>query len=106
MASRMTKYLKQTATLLPMRMDTDGNVELNNYGEPVYGTQRTVRCRKEPYRVTQRTQTGQIVDVSTIYYFDDSVKPKVGDKLDGSIIQNVSEYWDGSGSLVGYEVHV
>lgn len=106
MATRLTKYLRQTAQFEAVTVGPNGKPSLNDYGEPAYAGAITVRCRKEPYKAVEGSISGQYVEYSYTYYLDNSVQPKVGDKLDGMVVQQVTDYIDGLGKLVGYEVSV
>lgn len=113
--SVMTKYLKQTAELEVIMRNDDGSFVLDGYGQPSYEAPITVQCRKEPYVARGMTGYGQFSNYSTTYYLDDTIilstraddiKNKRIGRLDGAEIQYVSEYRNGSGTLVGYEVQV
>lgn len=113
--SRITRYLKQQATLELVRRDVDGKVELDRYGQPTYAEPITVVCRKEPYVTRGSSKAGFFANFSTTYYLDEThvlstsledMHNKYIGKLDGSQIAYVSEYRDGAGRLVGYEVQV
>lgn len=104
--SRMTRYLKQTAEFQAVVRSETGKPQLNEYGEPSYQEPVVVKCRREKYHVKAATNTGAFINCMHTYYLDDSVKPMVDDMLDGHLIQDVEEYVDGAGILVGYEVSV
>lgn len=104
--SRMSAYLRQTAQYEAVKYDAEGNPVLDEYGKPTYETAVTVKCRKEKYCVKAATGYGQFLNYSSTYYLDEKIKPRVDDKLDGHLIQDVNEYVDGIGTLVGYEVIV
>lgn len=104
--SRMSVYLRQTATYEAVKYDEQGKPVLDAYGNPTYEAAVTVKCRKEKYHAKAATGYGQFVNYSSTYYLDEKIKPKVDDKLDGHLIQDVNEYVDGIGVLVGYEVTV
>lgn len=104
--SRMSVYLRQTATYEAVKYDSDGNPVLDEYGKPEYEAPVTVKCRKEKYHTKAATGYGQFINYSSTYYLDERIKPKIDDKLDGHLIQDVHEYVDGIGVLVGYEVTV
>lgn len=106
MASRLTKYLKQKAIFASVLTDEQGKVVLNDYGEPDYSATTLVRCRKQPYERVESSYSGQYVDIRSVYYFDDSVIPKVGDMVDGAVVKKAEEYIDGMGLRVGFEVYV
>lgn len=104
--SRMSKYLCQSAVIEIAEKDEYGKVLMDEYGNIKYHDPVTVKCRKEPYVAKYTTASGQSAPYKTTYYFDESVTPSIDDRLDGSLVLNVSEYRDGVGSLVGYEVDV
>ena len=103
---RMTKYLKQTAVVEHHVRNEDGTAKLDAYGQPEFHAPITVRCRKEPYQARATTSYGTFVNYTNTYYFDETVKVRNGDKVDGHEIQSVEEYIDGLGKLVGYRVDV
>lgn len=102
----MTKYLKQTAQLSSMLLDTSGNPLLDMYGDPSYAAPTPVRCRRERRLRDVLSQTGSTVRSETTYYFDESQQLTVGDLIDGKPVLDFEEYVDGNGVLVGYEVVV
>lgn len=104
--SSMTKYLKQSAKLSTIKLQIDGNPELDVYGDPVYLPSIEVRCRRERKLRDVLSQTGSTIRSETTYYFDESVIINVGDLVDGKPIIDFEEYINGSGKLVGYEVVV
>lgn len=104
--SSMTKYLKQTAQLSSMLLDTAGNPLLDMYGDPSYAAPILVRCRRERRLRDVLSQTGSTVRSETTYYFDESQQLTVGDLIDGKPVLDFEEYVDGNGVLVGYEVVV
>lgn len=103
---RMTKYLKQSATLETHQVDSKGQPMLDEYGQPLFSVPNRVKCRKEVYKSRSNSDLGQYVDFANVYYFDASVRVSEGDRIDGHEVRNVSEYYDGMGVLVGYEVIV
>lgn len=113
--SRMSRYLKQSATLELVKRGEDGKAVVDVYGQPVYDAPQPVRCRREPYVSRGSASAGPYREFSTTYYLDETIelntnpleasKRLIG-RLDGSEIMYVNEYRDGSGALVGYEVQV
>jgi len=103
---RLTKYLKQTASIENHVLTEQGSAKLDAYGRPVYSAPVTVKCRKEPFTARSSTSYGQFVNYTTTYYFDESVKIAAGDLVDGHEVQSIEEYVDGRGILVGYRVDV
>lgn len=104
--SRMTKYLKQTALLEKVRYDEFGKPIMDIYGEYTYDPPVSVKCRKEPSFRNYNSSTGQYEARSGKYYTDDAIPVRVKDLIDGKVVMDVYEYYDGAGTLVGYEVHV
>lgn len=104
--SRLTKYLKQTAIFKSAKRDLKGDVVLDSYGEPQYNTERLVRCRRERYEQKNVDGLGATIAYTSIYYLDMTVTPRVDDRIDGQLIQNVNDYTDGAGTIVGFEVNV
>lgn len=103
--SRLTKYLRQRAVYAPVERTSVGTPKLNAYGEPSYGATKTVKCRREPYVAHGLSVGGSVAVYRYSYYLDTTVTPMIGDKLDDRVIQDVQDYYDGMGILVGYEVH-
>lgn len=105
--SRLTKYLRQSATLSRVQRSTvTGEPVLDLYGEPLYEPQVQVRCRRERVIKDVLTQTGAVLKSETRYYLDDTAEIRVGDVLDGRTAVGVEEYTDGLGRLEGYLVYV
>ena len=103
---RMTKFLHQIALVENHLTNEDGSSKLDVYGQPMYAEAKQVKCRKEVHRTKASTSSGQFVNLSTVYYFDETVKVLSGDRIDGHYIQSIEEYVDGVGNLVGYRVDV
>lgn len=103
---RMTKYLRQTAVIEHVALNSDGKPKLDAYGQPEYTAPVTVKCRKEPYRGRASTGYGQYVNYATTYYFDETTKINSGDRVDGQEVHSITDYVDGLGNLVGYQVDV
>lgn len=99
--SRMTGFLKQKAIYSAV---IQGKLDL--YGNSVFQDSVVVKCRRE--RVSKQVQTlsGSLQVMSTVYYVDNTVRVSIGDKLDDRQVIDFSEYIDGSGLVVGYEVMV
>ena len=105
--SRMTKYLKQSATITFMERDKSGEPKLDDYGDPIYkNVSKVVKCRRE--RTTKDIlTTGGAASVSTTkYFFDNSVTVDIGDKVDGKVILTVSDYVNDLGISEGWMVTV
>lgn len=103
---RMTKYLRQTAQHQSVVLDPDGTTKLDVYGKPIYSEAVTIKCRKEPAKTQYNSSLGAFVNHTSTYYIDADVVVRVQDLMDGQLVQQVYEYRDGSGTLVGYEVYV
>lgn len=103
---RMTKYLCQTAQHESVVLNSDGTTQLDVYGKPVYAQPIAIKCRKEPAKAQYNSSLGAFVNHTSTYYVDADVVVRIHDLLDGQLVQQVYEYRDGSGILVGYEVHV
>ena len=84
----------------------DGTAKLDAYGKPALREPVTVPCRKEAYVARGNTSYGHFVNFTTTYYFDESVKVRCGDVVDGHEVQSVEEYVDGRGKCIGYRVDV
>lgn len=103
--SRLSKYLKQDTTFQPVVRDITGKPLLNEYGVPEYGAVVQVKCRKETMAVQAETGLGKYLSLGLTFYVDDSIKPQSSDLMDSKTILEVVDYIDGSGVLIGYEVH-
>lgn len=104
--SRMSKYLKQTSTLERIKRNGDGSPIIDTFGKYQYEVARVIKCRCEPGRRNSQTTTGQYAEQYGTYYVDEQVEVGVMDKIDNHLVLEVYPYYDGSGTLVGYEVHV
>ena len=103
---KMTKYLRQVATIENVILDDNGKPVLDVYGQPQFGLPVQSKCRKEAYKARANTSYGQFVNFTTTYYFDETVTIRNGDKVDGQEVQSIEEYVDGVGTLIGYRVDV
>lgn len=107
MSSRMTKFLKQTATIQYLKRNSRGEPVLNLYGEPEYlGAITTCKCRRE--RTTRDVlTTGGAAKISTTkYFFDNSITIDIGDKVDNKPVLTVTDFVNSSGVNEGWEVTV
>lgn len=104
--SRMTKYLKQTATIQRMLLDSNGNAKLDMYGEPMYGTPIKLKCRRERVLKDVLTPSGAVKRSSTCYYLDSQSSISFGDLIDGKSILDFEEYTNEYGKTEGYMVIV
>lgn len=102
----MTKYLKQNATVERAVLDSNGKPKLDVFGQPIYKPATRVKCRKEPYVARAATGYGQYVNFTNTYYFDESVTIKIGDVVDGHVVQSIADYVDGLGNTIGWQVDV
>lgn len=104
--SALTRYLKQKATIESFISDKDGTPVLDAYGQPTFKRGTVHRCRREHKSSVNTTGYGQFDNVHSTYYFDESVTVRVGDRVDGHLVQDVYEYVNGDGVIIGYEVIV
>lgn len=105
--SKMTKFLKQKATLQLMQRTKEGEPVLNEYGEPLYQSRiTTIKCRKEISTQDVITAVGAAKKSATIFYLDNTNFVTIGDKLEGKPILTVQEYINAQGQCEGYEVTV
>lgn len=104
--SRMSKYLKQKCTYEKMLLDKDGEPLLDKFGEPQYEESVTIRCRREITVKDVQTNTGAILQSTTLYYTDDRQFIQAGDKLDGRTVIVVREYTNQFGTVEGFESRV
>ena len=103
---KMTPHLNQTAVIKHHVVDTKGSAILDEYGQPMFAPEVTVKCRREKLDTRGATNLGQFVNFNHTYYFDESTVITKGDLVDGLEVQNIETYVDGRGNLVGYEVTV
>ena len=103
---KMTKYLRQLSEVQIPVLNNNGEPVLDDYGQPKFSSPVRVKCRKETYNARSSTGYGQFVDYKTTYYFDESVEITSGATVDGHEVQNIEEYVDGIGTLIGYRVDV
>lgn len=104
--SRMTKYLKQSCTYERTQRDASGKVLLDKYGEPLYESAVTIKCRREVTIQDVQTSTGAVLKSSTRYLTDDKYHIQAGDKLDGKFVLKVQEYVNQFGAAEGFESYV
>lgn len=93
----MMTYLNQSAQLERFQKDDD-------YGNPIFESPVTIKCRRQPIGRFERSSFGDSVVPKTVYYTDRPVA--VGDKLDGYTVLDVPEMVDLSGMVVGYKAVV
>lgn len=104
--SRMSKYLRQRCSYEKMKLDKDGKVLLDKFGEPQYEGPKVIKCRRETTIKDVQTDTGSIMKSSTCYFTDASQSIRAGDKLDGVPVKEVLQYVNPSGVAEGYESYV
>ena len=90
--SRMSKYLKQECTYEKLKLNEDGKILLDKFGEPQHDTPIVIKCRRETTIQDIQTSTGAILKSSTRYFTDDKQFIRAGDKLDGKTVLKVQEY--------------
>lgn len=104
MSINMGKYLHQSATLSPALYDGDGEIQLDAYGMPLYGTPFNIAVRREEKQEEvqsagwMREKGAKMVSIIQ-YYTLDAVE--VGDRIDGRLVVSKEVYIDGSGNEVG-----
>lgn len=105
--SRMSKFLKQTATLQRLKRDSKGEPILDDYGDPAYETKKViVKCRRERTTKDVLTTGGAAKISTTKYFFDNTVSVEIGDKVDGKPVLTVSDYINSTGFNEGWEITV
>jgi hypothetical protein len=76
----------------------------DGFNKPQYDPPRTIKVRKEPARGTQRTASGDDVQVETNYWSKEYVK--LPDRIDGHVVKRAREQYDLDGHLDHYEFAV
>ena len=104
--SRMSKYLKQECTYEKLKLNEDGKIILDKFGEPQHDTPIVIKCRRETTIQDIQTSTGAILKSSTRYFTDDKQFIQAGDKLDGKTVLKVQEYINQFGIAEGFESYV
>ena len=104
--SRMTKFLKQTCKFERAKRDSLGNVLLDRYGDVIYETAVTLKCRREQVIRDVQTSTGSILRSSTRYFTDNRNLIQADDRFDGKAVLEVEEYINSVGVVEGYESYV
>jgi hypothetical protein len=102
----MSKYLKHICTYEALKLDQNGNVLMDKYGEPLYEPKVVIHCRREISVQDVQTNTGAILTSSTCYFTDDKHTIHVNDKLDGMTVLKVQEYSNQFGEIEGFESYV
>lgn len=98
--SRMLKYLNQRCTLQSVKIDSNGEPEMDGYGDLAYDAIKLIPCRREKYVRDVETATGAVLKSSTEYYTISSIG--INDKLDGKVVLSVEEYTNSIGGTEGY----
>lgn len=98
--SRMSKYLNQTCVFEAVKVDSEGNPFINEYGELQYESPKNIRCRREQYYRDVEIPSGSLVRSSNQFYTVEQVK--INDKLDSKVILTSEEYTDSRGRAVGF----
>lgn len=104
--SRMTKFLKQTCTFEKALRDENGTVQLDKFGEVVYGEPVELKCRRERIIKDVQTNTGAILRSSTRYFTDEVQAIDADDRIDGKTVLETEEYINQLGKVEGYESYV
>lgn len=104
--SRMSKFLKQTATIELQMRDAEGNVILDQYGDPTYQAPITIPTRRERSIKDVLTVTGSVMRSETTYYIDETYLVQLGDLIDGKPVVDFEEYVNEHGLTEGYRVVV
>ena len=91
----LNTYLNQTATLESLKDDTDDR------GQPLFEDPKTIKCRR-----TTKTRYAfggaESRLISESVYFTDTPIIR-GDRIDGLIVESVSELTGISGGVIGYK---
>lgn len=103
---RMTKYLHQTCSIETAVRDSSDQVVSDLYGASTFNKALTVRCRREHITKDVLTANGSVVKSATRYYLDESVNVRIGDKIDGLPVYQVSDFIDERGISEGVECYV
>lgn len=93
----LSSYLNQTAEHKPCTGTDDR-------GQPTYGVNVPVRCRRQSKAQNVLTATGQTVKTQHVYYTNSVVRE--GDMLDGKIVMGISQWTGLNGEIIGYRAVV
>lgn len=99
-------YLKQTATLERVVPTTIGGVVVpatDLYGETTWGTATTILCRKR--KATSIRLVGHLEELNIQAIFHTTVIVAKGDKVDGVVVQAISELVNYAGVIIGTVVY-
>lgn len=97
-------YLNQKATLKKAAKASDGSPKMNNRGEIEFLAPVTISCRKQVRTQTILTSDARVLKTDYIYYTSWPVW--TDDLLDGQRVQDVAEWADLTGEIVGYKAVV
>lgn len=104
--SRMSKFLKQECSFERAKRNADGSVQLDKFGDVMYESPVTLKCRRERIVKDVQTATGAILRSSTRYFTDEIQPIEADDRFDGKTILQVEEYVNQLGRIEGYESYV
>lgn len=104
--SRMTKFLKQTCSVEAYQVGQDGEPQLNKFGEILYSSAVSCKCRREECFQDVMTSNGHIVKSVARYFLDDSQEIKANYRIDGHAVLEVRSYINQFGQNEGYEIYV
>lgn len=104
--SALTKFLRQTCTLMSAQLDNNGAPILDKYGEPVFATPVVVKCRCEHTTKDVLTPTGSVLKSASRYFVDNSATVRLGDKVDGKAVIQVSDFIGATGMSEGWMFYV
>ena len=104
--SRISKYLRQKCLYEKLKLDTNGQVTHDKFGEPLYEKPVQIKCRRETIIQDVQTNTGAILKSSTRYFLDDTHHIQADEKLDGKTVLKVQEYINQLGVAEGFECYV
>ena len=104
--SRMSKFLRQECSFEKAKRNSAGIVQLDKFGDVLYSSPRTIKCRRERIVKDVQTSTGAIQRSSTRYFIDETQLVEADDRIDGKTVIEVSEYINQLGKVEGYECYV
>ena len=100
----LDSYLNQEVEYTQAARNPDGTVQMSNRGEVVYLAPVVIPCRKQRREREILTADAQIIKTDYVFYTEQQVQ--TDDLLDGRRVQNVSEWVDLGGDIVGYKAVV
>lgn len=104
--SRMTKYLRQTCKVEVYTIGEDENADMDRFGNIIYESPKTCKCRHETAFQDVQTTNGSIVKSVARYYLDESLEIKADYRIDGRAVLTVNTLVNEKGLPEGYEVYV